>query len=288
MIGLFQKLGFYLKNRKINYLIDSDEGVNFLINTLKKESILAIDTEFEWRTTYFPILSLLQVASKDKIFLIDCLKCKNLQGLKNILENQNQLIILHSCRSDTTVMNTNLNIKLNNVFDIQVAEKMIDGGNVKNYASIVKKYFNFSLSKSETNSNWLKRPLSNNQLKYASDDVNFLIEIYKKQIKILKKLSLEKKVFQHSKNESMLGSQDLYISRIKKIKNASKLTKDIFLWREKRASIKNIPPSHIFKDNKLKYLSEEMSKKDMNGESLIKYFRDENDFYAFFEEVIKR
>ena len=77
MIGLFQKLGFYLKNRKINYLIDSDEDVNFLIDTLKEESILAIDTEFEWRTTYFPILSLLQVATKDKIFLIDCLKCKN-------------------------------------------------------------------------------------------------------------------------------------------------------------------------------------------------------------------
>ena len=46
--------------------------------------------------------------------------------------------------------------------------------------------------------------------------------------------------------------------------------------------------SRIFKDNKLNYLSEEMSKKDMNGENLIKYFRDEVDFYAFFEEVIKK
>lgn len=288
MISILKKLGFYLKNKKTIYLIDSEDDVNFLIFSLENESILGIDTEFDWRTTYFPILSLLQISTKDKIFLIDCLLCKNLKNLKNILENQDRLIVFHSSRSDTTVLYTNLNIKVKNVYDIQVAEKIIHGGDIKNYASIVKKYFNFSLNKSETNSNWLKRPFSNDQMEYAADDVNFLIEIYNKQIKILQNLSLDQKALQYSKKESSLGNQDLHVSRLKKLKNVSKLTKDIFLWREKQASMKDIPPSHIFKDNKLKDLTKEMNLSNLDEKNLDKFFRDKVDLDAFLNEMTIR
>ena len=198
------------------------------------------------------------------------------------------MIVFHSSRSDTTVLYTNLNIKVKNVYDIQVAEKIIHGGDIKNYASIVKKYFNFSLNKSETNSNWLKRPFSNDQMEYAADDVNFLIEIYNKQIKILQNLSLDQKALQYSKKESSLGNQDLHVSRLKKLKNVSKLTKDIFLWREKQASMKDIPPSHIFKDNKLKDLTKEMNLSNLDEKNLDKFFRDKVDLDAFLNEMTIR
>ena len=285
MIDFLKKIGFYLKNKKTVYFIDSEDDVDFLIYSLNDIKIMGIDTEFDWRTTYFPVLSLLQIATKNKIFLIDCLRCNNLKKLKNILEGKNRLIVFHSSRSDTTVLSTNLNIKVNNTYDIQVAEKIINGGDIKNYASLVKKYFNFSLNKSETNSNWLKRPLSNNQIKYAADDVNFLIEIYKKQSKILRKNSLYKKAFESSKKESSLGNQDLHVTRLKKLKNASNLTKEIFVWREKYASEKDIPPSYIFKDNKLKDLSKEISLKKINKKNLIKFFRDKIDLDAFLNEM---
>ena len=288
MIGILKKFGFYLKNKKTIYLIDSDDDVNFLIFSIENEKILGIDTEFDWRNTYFPILSLLQIATRDKIFLIDCLQCKNLKNLKKILEDQDRLVVFHSSRSDTTVLYTNLNVKVKNVYDIQVAEKIIHGGDIKNYASIVKKYFNFSLNKSEKNSNWLKRPFSDDQMEYAADDVNFLIEIYQKQIKILRNLSLDQKAFQHSKKESFLGNQDLHVSRLKKLKNVSKLTKDIFLWREKQASMKDIPPSHIFKDNKLKDLTKEMSLTNLDEKNLDKFFRDKADLDAFLNEMTIR
>ena len=46
-------------------------------------------------------------------------------------------------------------------------------------------YFSINLDKAETNSNWLKRPLSKSQLNYAMQDVLFLIEIFKIQKKEL-------------------------------------------------------------------------------------------------------
>ena len=252
MIGILKKLGFYLINKNSIYLIDSDNDVNFLISSIENEEILGIDTEFDWRTTYFPTLSLLQISTKQKIFLIDCLKCKNLKNLKNILEDLDRLIIFHSSRSDATVLYTNLHIKVKNVFDIQIAEKIIHGGDIKNYASIVKKYFNFSLSKSETNSNWLKRPFTKSQINYAADDVRFLIKIFEKQKKILEKKKAFFTVRNFSKREVSLGSQELYISRLRKLKFQTKLSKDLFMWRENIAKERNVPPSYIFKDKHFK------------------------------------
>ena len=252
MIGFLKKFGFYLTNKKTIYLIDSDNDVNFLISSLENEEILGIDTEFDWRTTYFPILSLLQIATKEKIFLIDCLHCKNLKNLKNILEDKERLIIFHSSRSDATVLNTNLNIKVKNVFDIQIAENIIYSGDIKNYASIVKTHLNIFLDKSETNSNWLKRPFTKSQINYAANDVRFLIRIYNKQKKILKKKNAYYTVKDLTKKEVSLGSQKLYIPRLKKLKSHNKIEKDLFMWRENMAMERNVPPSYIFKDKHFK------------------------------------
>ncbi len=252
MIGIIKKLRFNLKNKKTICLIESEEDEEFVKESLEKEINIGIDTEFNWRNTYYPELSLLQISTRDKILLIDCLKYKKLDFLNGILENKNKIIIMHSSRSDTTVLNTNLKIKFKNSFDIQIAEKLINGGEIKNYGYIVAKYFGFELDKSETNSNWLKRPFTKSQINYAANDVRFLINIYKKQIKILEKMNLLLKVKELTKKEVLLGSQDLHVSRLRKFKSQGKLEKNLFMWRENAAIEKNIPPSFIFKDKHFK------------------------------------
>tara|TARA_B100001057_G_scaffold296483_1_gene296705 strand:+ start:16016 stop:16864 length:849 start_codon:yes stop_codon:yes gene_type:complete len=236
------------------YLIESDSDKEFVLDSLENENIIGIDTEFDWRNTYFPNLSLIQISTSNKIILIDCQRCKNLDYLKEILEKENRLCIFHSVRSDTTVLFTSLNIKISNVFDIQIADKLISNNEIKSYASIVEFYCSLRLSKTETNSNWLKRPFSDEQLEYAANDVKYLIQIYKKQLKVLKKLKVVKKAFEISKKEADLGNKELYISRLNKMKKNSKKEKNLFLWREKVASKLNVPPSYIYKDKQKKIL----------------------------------
>lgn len=278
-------INYSFKKKEI-YLAELDRDKDFIIESLQQELILGIDTEFDWRNTYLPKLSLLQIATQKKILLIDCLKCETANYLKEILEDKKKLIIFHSSRSDTTVLFTNLNIKIDNIFDIQIAEKNISGGDIQNYAGLVKKYFYINLKKTETNSNWLKRPFTNEQLSYAADDVNFLLEIYKKQLKTLKKYNLYNKSIDESRRESRLGSQDLHVSRLKKLRKPSKIEKSIFLWREKYAKKLNIPTSYIFKNKDLKKLallfnSQEIDqnkisdflKKNIYAEDLIKHLK---------------
>ena len=230
-------------------MIDPIKDKRFLLEELKKEKVFGIDTEFDWRNTYYPILSLMQISVKSKIFLLDCLNLKEFDELREILKNAN-LLIFHSVRSDATVLSSSLGIKVENVFDVQLAERLISKKDNLKYSAIVEKYFPINLKKSETNSNWLKRPLTKLQIDYAADDVEYLIEIYEKQKKILK--NRFDQVLDESKNDAILGNREFHISRIEKLKNASKLEKKIFFWRESKASEKNIPSSYILKEKKLK------------------------------------
>tara|TARA_X000000950_G_C13921214_1_gene663506 strand:- start:1527 stop:2387 length:861 start_codon:yes stop_codon:yes gene_type:complete len=284
-MGLVSKIKFWLKKKKKVFLIEHPEDLNLVKKSIKQEKFLGIDTEFDWRNTYFPRLSLLQISTSERIFLIDYLKCKDLYFLKGILEDMNKLIIFHSSRSDTTILNTNLNIRVKKVFDIQIAEKNINGGKIRNYGSIVNNYFSIKLNKSETNSDWLRRPLNNKQLRYAADDVSFLIDIYKKQIKKLKKLELLEKTFKESTTEANLGNQELFVSRLNKIKKLPNLEKEIFLWREKLAIKKNIPPSFIFFDKSLKEISKITRRKKIEKSSFYEVFKKKSYVEIFMDEM---
>tara|TARA_B100001057_G_scaffold501166_1_gene621336 strand:+ start:6371 stop:7237 length:867 start_codon:yes stop_codon:yes gene_type:complete len=260
--------------KKSIYLIESNEDIVFLKEILTSEALLGLDTEFDWRNTYFPILSMLQISTRNKVLLIDCIKLKNLNFLKKILEDRKKIIIFHSSRSDTTVLSTNLNIKIINAFDIQIAENIISGGDIKNYGAIVKKYMYKNLEQSQTKSNWLLRPFSNEQLSYAAEDVDFLLDIYDKQVRKLNKLNKLNIVIEKSKLEASKGNQELYVSRIQKLKKPSRLEKEIFMWREKYASKKNVPPSQILNNKDLKVLINKVQSKKMDKNSYKGFFKD--------------
>tara|TARA_B100000989_G_scaffold50747_1_gene33592 strand:- start:1009 stop:1863 length:855 start_codon:yes stop_codon:yes gene_type:complete len=266
-----KKFFFNLKRKKRVFLLDCEKDKEFIKKKLNNQSVLGVDTEFMWRNTYLPILSLIQISSPKNIYLIDCIKANNLDFLKEILENVD-LLIFHSVRSDATVLSSNFNIKVKKVFDIQVAERFIEGGDNKNYGSIVKKYFPINLKKSETNSNWLNRPFSDKQLIYASEDVEHLIEIFEKQKKILVKNNKINEVLKKSSQEAAFGNRELYISRLSKFKNSTDKQKKLFMWRENKAKEKNIPSSFIFKDKYFK--------------NILKFLNNENDFIQL-DKIIK-
>ena len=253
---LLRKFFLVFKKKKDILFVDNENQISNAMKAIQKEVLLGVDTEFDWRNTYYPVLSLLQISTAKSIFLIDCLKCKDLKFFKDVLEDKNKLIIFHSARSDTTVLSTNLGIRIKKVFDIQIAEKLLTSGSIKSYSSIVSKYFGKVLDKSETNSNWLRRPLKKKQISYAAKDVEFLLEIYRLQKKILYKKNKLQDVFKESRKEAKLGNQDLKISRLNRKKNKfSQREKDIFLWREDMAKLENIPTSFLFKDKYLRKLS---------------------------------
>ena len=154
---------------------------------------------------------------------------------------------------------------------------------LKSYSKIVLKYLSLKIDKSETNSNWLKRPITRSQKQYAADDVRYLINIYLSQKKLLsKKTNLYSLVLAESEIQVNKGNQKLYEARLNR-KKMSSYEKKIFLWREKIAQEQNTPISYVFKDNKLKDLSNNLKIK--NTKMLIKILGDKYLVERLIEEV---
>ena len=274
------------KKKKSTYFISDNKSLEILDNKLSQCKIFAVDTEFDWRTTYFPKLSIVQISTYKNLFLIDCLRINPQIILKKYLEDKNSLKVFHSVRSDATVLSKCINCRTKNVFDIQVAEKLLTEGEIKAYGAIVKGYYNLDLKQDETNSNWLKRPLTENQINYALEDVDYLIDIYLFQRKKLIKKDLLNDVFTLSKKELVLGNESLKKLRLKKVKKKySSRNIDIFMWREEIAESQNIPPTYIFKDKYLRELSKIKFKDNLTKKRIMKIIGDTqltNEFIAKF------
>ena len=249
---MFNRLKNFLSKKNPIIFINSDFKLENIIEEISSEKIIGIDTEFDWRNTYYPKLCLIQISTVKKIFLIDFLSLSSLTKFQSILENKGIVKVFHAARSDVTVLSCSGNLKVVNSFDIQIAEKFLSKDDLKSYAKIVSKYIGLKIDKSETNSNWMRRPFTKNQINYAANDVRFLIKIYNKQKKILEKKNAYYTVKDLTKKEVSLGSQKLYIPRLKKLKSHNKTEKDLFMWRENMAMEKNVPPSYIFKDKHFK------------------------------------
>ena len=134
---MLNKLKYFLLKRNPIIFVDSETKLDEILNELSLEKIIGIDTEFDWRNTYYPNLSLIQISTKKKIFLLDCLKLSSLSKFKSIFESKDTVKVFHAVRSDITVLSCSNNLNFINCFDIQVAEKFLSKDDLKSYAKIV-------------------------------------------------------------------------------------------------------------------------------------------------------
>ena len=88
----------------MNVIIENVKDLNNIIKIIQDENFMAIDTEFIRETTYFSKLCLIQIATKNKSFIIDPLSNSiSLEPLWEIL-NKNQIIkVMHSGRQDMEI-----------------------------------------------------------------------------------------------------------------------------------------------------------------------------------------
>ena len=166
---------------------DNIEKISQFCNQCMKEDYIAIDTEFIRTSTFFPKVCLIQIANSQSAAVIDVLAVKNLKPLLNLLLNKKITKVFHSPKQDLEIF-YNLFKKLpNNIFDTQIAASFLGLDEQISYEKLVQKFENHKLDKKYQFSNWSKRPLKIEQLKYALSDVTFLRKIYSKLIYQLKK-----------------------------------------------------------------------------------------------------
>ena len=145
---------------------------------------VAVDTEFIRERTYWPQLSLVQVAievpgaPEPDIVLADMLVEGMAGALAPLLEDRAVIKIMHSASEDLVALRQACGVVPDPLFDTQIAAALAGVGAGLGYQRMVQELLGIAVDKGETRSDWLKRPLSASQLAYAADDVRHLFAVH--------------------------------------------------------------------------------------------------------------
>lgn len=244
--------------------IDNQKDLEQLCDTLSQASMLAIDTEFVRTRTLYAKLGLLQVSNGKELALIDPIAVTDLSPFWQLLTNPNILKVLHACSEDLEVFMTAGHCKPENVIDTQIMMSFLGHGLSIGYAAMVKHYLDIELDKSESRTDWTKRPLSQRQLVYASADVEHLHTLFP----ILLAETEQAGFLEYAQEESQALIEKKFTpveenTLYRSVKLAWRLNpvqlnrlKYLTIWRYQQAQKRDLPIGFIAKDHTLMALAQ--------------------------------
>ena len=158
-----------------NFLVNTDTKLQNIIDDLRKSSIIGLDTEFIRESTYYPQLALMQLSDNINTYCIDVLAIKNNNLIAELLYNKDIKKVIHASKQDLEVLNYYFKCYPQNIFDTQIAYNLLTSDISISYSNLVKKYLSVKLKEGSWRTDWLKRPLSEEKITYAANDVRYLL-----------------------------------------------------------------------------------------------------------------
>lgn len=240
-------------------MIQTQDQLNDFMSAIQGETELAIDTEFKRINTYYPVLCLVQIATKSATDCIDVLALNDLNPLFEKLYQDDSIWIVHSARQDIEAMYCLSERLPKQLFDTQIAASLLNHPMQISYQALTEVLQDVYLEKAYTRLDWTTRPLPKEAIKYALDDVRYLLKNYHQ---LQAQLKDENKIDWITEEAQSLLDIDLYLppinqawQRVKGLsrinKNAHSLAAQLAAWREYQAQANNKPRKWILADDVL-------------------------------------
>lgn len=231
------------------------DRVDQLADSLSPHQRIGVDTEFMRERTYFAQLCLLQVSTPDHIYCIDPLADEDLAGVWEMLAEREWVV--HSARQDIEVIYQTTERMPATIFDTQVAAALLGFQPQIGYSGLVKELFDVELPKSHTRADWSRRPLPDEYLEYAAEDVEYLLPAYDE---LANRLDEKGRLDWATADSKLLLDKRLYdvdpgaaVDRLKGARNLRGKRRSVAAalatWRESEALRRNRPRQWILRDN---------------------------------------
>ena len=216
---------------------------------------VALDTEFIKRDTYYPRLALVQLNTGDHIYLLDAPQLQLGELWQSL--SQVDVAIWHACGEDLGIFYLLSGCPpLTNIFDTQIALSYLTGQLQMGYQQALADQLEIHIDKEQSQSDWLQRPLSDEQERYAIDDVRFLPALY---LQLENKLK-EQGLFEYVWADCQLYASDLYeaqhvedeamyltMADYRYTSEQMAILKAVATWREGLARATNQPRTFVIK-----------------------------------------
>jgi ribonuclease D len=240
------------------YIAAQEELENF-VQRAQGTGVLALDTEFLREKTYYAKLCLLQIQTDDETAIVDPLAVDDLTPLVPLFEDENIVKIVHSGRQDLEIFKHYLDCVPHPLFDTQIAAALLGHTQQIGYGPLVHSICGVKIRKADSYTDWSRRPLTESQITYASEDVIYLPEMYRKMKQMLEdagRLNWLDSEFED------LANPDNYVveprERYRRLKHSSSLNRrqlaaarEVAAWRELEAQRRNVPRKWVLSDEQI-------------------------------------
>ncbi len=233
-------------------ITDSADLASFIDRALTSDRY-AIDTEFHREKTFFPKVALVQMATEDELVLIDPLEV-DLMPLAALLDSD-RLCVMHAAAQDLEVMMRSCGVLPRRLFDTQIAAGFL-GLSSASLATLLSRYEGVQLAKADRLTDWLRRPLTPDQLSYAAADVEHLLSAADKLLSELNERG--RLAWVEDECSAMLANalhQRTPAESLRRIKEARALkgralaiALELVRWRDNRAAEIDVPVRTVVSD----------------------------------------
>jgi len=240
-------------------LITNSSDVAEFCDQAARSDFVTVDTEFIREKTYWPILCLIQIATRDEAVAIDPLADRiDLEPVFDLLQNEKVLKVFHSASQDMQIMFNATGEMVAPVFDTQIAAMVSGYGDQPAYATLVQKIAGETIDKRSQMTDWSRRPLTDEQVEYAIGDVTHLIKIYDRlwdELERSGRTSWAHEEMGHLRNKDIyeLNPRELWrkVRLRRPTPRALGILREITAWREIKAQNRNIPKGWVCRDEAL-------------------------------------
>lgn len=241
-------------------------AVDAWLGALPPGTPVAIDSEFERTSTFFAIPGLLQVATTEGAWLIEPTAAADSALFRQWLSDPAQPKWLYAMSEDIELFREWLGCAVAGALDIQIAGALAGEGMSLGYARMVEALFGVAVDKEETRSDWIRRPLSEAQQRYALADVVYLLPMARYLLDQLEQLGLHGALKEEStrfaRDLQSQGTPELYYLRLRggwRLNHAQQEALQAMVqWREEEARKQDTPRSRVVADKLLLQIAERM------------------------------
>lgn len=253
MTSIITEPPVYASQSATPVLVADQASFDAAIAHLSRQTIIALDTEFVRRKTFYAELGLIQIASYERVYLFDPTAKVDDAALGALLAAPEQLKVLHSVGEDLEVLRDRFGSPPGPIFDTQIAAAMVGLGGMQSLAKLVASLLGQTLDKAETTSDWLKRPLSPAQIAYAASDVTVLLPMHsllQARLEAMGRSAWLAEDCQRIYEKAKENAPDLQPHH--KIKTAHLMSataqqklRQLLIWRDSKARERNLPKTWV-------------------------------------------
>jgi ribonuclease D len=250
-----------INNQQVS-IINCNKELQDFCKLINHKQIIAIDTEFTRLNLYYPKLCLLQISDGINIGVVDVQTITNFSDLEDIIFDTNKIKIIHSARQDIEAIYHFFNKKITNIYDTQIAAEFCQFGFKPSYAKLIDDILDHKIDKNCSYSDWNLRPLTEQQIQYAANDVAYLHDIFthlELQLHNLQRYEWFKEEINliYNNYDFLLQKDNIYWSKLlPKLKaNNHQIIYALCCWRERTARLNNINRNQVVSDNSLALIS---------------------------------